>query len=411
MNYEFFIAKRLSQKIGHKGSVSNLTVKIASLSVALSILIMLVAISVGVGIQKEIRQKVSGIFGHLQIKAYEVEKSHMVTPVDKRQKFYPNIDGFEIKDLKHIQVYANKAGVIKTKDSFEGVILKGVGEDYHWQYFKEYMIEGKIPKYNSGRYNDSVMVSKKLTNSLKLKLSDKFNMYFFRKNKPPKIRSFVISGIFDTAFEDFDKNFIIGDLKHVQRLNKWKDYQVGGFEVFIDDFDALDPIAGEIYRNIDSELDVVTMKDTHGFLMSWIGLFDMNIMIIITIMVLVSGVNMITVLIVLILERTEMIGIFKALGMYNRNIRKIFLYNSLQIMLRGLFWGNIIGLSLLSMQKYFKWIQLPPKTYYVSTLPIAIDLVHILMINIGVVVFCLVMMLLPSYIISKIKPIKAIKFN
>ena len=411
MNYEFFIAKRLSQKSGHKGSVSNLATKIASISVAISVLIMLIAVSVGIGIQDEIRQKVGSIFGHLQIKAYEMEESHIADPVDKRQEFYPNIGEFGIKGLEHIQVYASRAGVVKIKDNFEGLVLKGVGEDYNWQHFKAYVVEGKIPLYNGKNYNDSVLVSQKTANSLRLKLADKFNMYFFRKDKPSKIRSFVVAGIFDTAFEDFDKNFVMGDMRHVQKLNNWKDHQVGGFELFIDDFDDLEPIAGKLYRNIDSKLDVVTMNDTHGFLMSWISLFDMNIIIIITVMVLVSGVNMIIVLIVLILECTEMIGLFKALGMYHRSIRKIFLYNSLQIMLKGLFWGNLIGLSLLYMQKYFKWIKLPSKTYYVSDLPIAIDFVHVFAVNIGIVVLCLAMMLFPSYIISKIRPVKAIKFN
>lgn len=410
MNYELFVAKRIISGQEHKSSISSPIIKIAIAAISLGVIIMMIAIATGAGLQDKIRSKMSGFKGHIQITNYDNNNSDIsIIPVNKNQNFYPNFS--TVEGIKNVQVFANQVGLIRTKTDFEGIVFKGVSTDYDWSFFQEYLIEGKLPDFNQKRTRD-VLLSKTLMNRLQLSLNDTINVTFFKneRSKLPSNRKLVITGIYNTGFLEFDKNMMIGDLRQVQGLNKWNENQVGGFEILLDNFDDLPKKWKEVYQEIDATLDAQTIISSYPAIFEWIQLFDNNIWFIIIIMILVAGINMVTALLVLILERVQMVGILKAMGSSNWSIRKIFLYNASYLIFVGLFWGNIIGLTLLLLQKYFGFLSLDPETYYVSQVPVSIDLVTIIFLNIGTLVLCFLMLIIPSIIITKIQPSKSIRF-
>lgn len=372
---------------------------------------MMIAIATGVGLQEKIREKISGFNGHIQITNFDNNNSEIsLVPISTEQDFYPEFN--LVSGVESIQVFATKAGIIKTKTDFEGVVVKGVGADYNWSFIEDYIVKGTAPNY-TGKVSTEVMLSEHIANRLQFKIGDEFNTFFIKSNpnKAPSVRVFKLVGIFNSGMKDFDESVLFADIRQVQRLNKWKSTEVGGFELFIDDFDKIQQKGNEIYAETPSELNTTTIIQKFPSIFEWVKLFDNNIMLIIIIMVLVAGINMITALLVLILERTQMIGILKALGSSNWSIRKVFLYNASYIILRGLFWGNLIGLSILLIQYYFGVLTLDPETYYVKEAPVYIDFGYILLLNLGTLLLCLIMLILPSYVITKISPVKAIKFD
>ena len=410
MNYELFVAKRIIANKDYKSSISSPIIKIAITAIALGLIIMMVAVATASGLQQKIRDKMSGFKGHIQITNYDNNHSDVSTvPISKNQSFYPSFKNIE--GIKNVQVYANKTGLIRTETSFEGIVFKGVSIDYDWTFFKEYLLEGKLPNFNQKRTRD-VLLSKMLVDRLQVRLNDTIRISFFMADvkKPPSTYKLVISGIYRTGFVEFDKNVVIGDLREVQRLNKWDADQVGGFEVLIDDFDELQEKRNHIYGAIGSTLDAQTIASNYPTIFEWIELFDNNTWFIISIMILVAGINMITALLVLILERIPMIGILKSLGSTNWSIQNIFLYNALYLILKGLLWGNGIGLLILFLQHQFGMISLDPENYYVSKVPVYIDFISILLLNFGTLVLCFLMLILPSMIITKIQPSKSIRF-
>ncbi|WP_439128050.1 ABC transporter permease, partial [Polaribacter sp.] len=288
---------------------------------------------------------------------------------------------------------------------------KGVSSDYDWSFFKDYLVAGKLPDFHQKRTRD-VLLSQTIINRLQLKLNDTITTTFLKTtaSKLPSNKKYVVTGIYNSGFAQFDKNIMIGDIREVQRLNKWTENQVGGFEVLLDTFDDIEEKTEEIYGEVSSTLNAKSIVETYPTVFDWIQLFDNNVWFIIGIMILIAGINMITALLVLILERVQMIGILKALGSNNASIRKVFLYNATYLILKGLFWGNLIGLLIIGIQYYFKLITLNPETYYVATMPVHISLGTILLLNIGTLVLCVLMLIIPSYIITKINPSKSIKF-
>ena len=410
MNYELFIAKRIIAGKKYKNSISSPIIKIAITAIALGIIIMLIAVATGAGLQYKIRDKMAGFKGHIQIVNYDDNNSEVsTTPIKKNQDFYPKFQN--ISGIKNVQIFANKAGILRTKTDFEGIIFKGVSTDYDWSFFKEYLIEGKIPDFNQSRTRE-VLLSQTIINRLHLKLGDTILATFLktRMSKLPSNKKYIISGIYNSGFAQFDKSVMIGDIREVQKLNKWSENEVGGFEVLLDDFDEIEEKGYQIYNQTGSTLNSKTIVDAYPNVFDWIKLFDNNIWFIIAIMIVIAGINMITALLVLILERVQMVGILKALGSNNTSIRKIFLYNASYLILKGLFWGNIIGLSIIGIQYFFEVISLNPETYYVSTMPVYISILAIVLLNVGTLFLCFLMLILPSYIITKIEPSKSIKF-
>ncbi|RRQ49254.1 ABC transporter permease [Maribacter algicola] len=413
MNLEYFIAKRLITGKEHKISISAPIIKIAIAAIAIGVVMMLIAIATGVGLKHKIREKVTAFNGHIQISNYDNNRSEVsVSPVSTKQDFYPRFT--DVDGIRHVQAVATKGGIIRTEDTFEGIIAKGVGEDYYWTPINEFLVAGTLPDY-TGELNSEVLISQLTANRLKLGIGDSFFTFFLRDddtNKMPNQRKFVISGIYDSGFEEIDNRYIFIDIRHIQQMNKWADDEVGNFEVLLDNFDDIDAKNNEIYSKTVSYLNTTTLMDKYYKIFEWIGLFDFNIALIIGIMIIVGGINMITALLVLILERTPMIGILKALGTTNWSIRKVFLYNAAYLIGIGLFWGNLIGLGFIWVQDRYRVFKFPnPEEYYIEYIPVHINLITVLLLNIGVLFLCLLMLLIPSYIITKISPVKAIRFE
>ena len=417
MNLEFFIADRLIRKSERKNNISAPIIKIAIAAIAIGLIMMIISVATGVGLQQKIREKVSAFNGHIIISNFIDNQSQVsLDPISTNQDFYPKFTS--VAGVKHIQAVASKAGIIRTEKSFEGIVFKGVGKDYDWNNLKEYIKQGRIPELKSN-LNNEIIISEYLANRLELNVNDKCNTFFMKEgeNKLPNLRSFKIVGIYNSGFQEFDATYILGDIRHIQRMNKWLPNQVGSFEVFVNDFTQISQIGPEVYNNtINKEdptkaLDTQTIAQKYYYIFEWLKLFDFNILVILIIMIVVATINMVVALLVLILERTQMIGILKSIGANNWTIRKIFLYNATHLIVKGLLWGNIIGVGLLLIQKYFGIVKLNPENYYVNTAPVDINILYILLLNLGTVLVCLAVLLIPSYIITKISPVKAIKFT
>ncbi len=413
MNYEFFIAKRIIKAKQYKSSVSATIIKIAIAAIAIGLVMMMVAIATGMGLQKTIQEKVAAFNGHIQISNFDNNDSEVsLVPVDSKQPFYPAFT--QVSGVKHIQAVATKAGIIRTEKTFEGVLAKGVGTDYNWDAFKDFLKEGRLPDVTGKRENREVLISTYLARRLELKLGDTFKSLFLKENtnELPNERTFEIVGIYESGFQKFDANVMLVDIRHIQRMNKWNTEQIGNFEVFLDDFDRIQQREDEIYSVIPPNLDTQSVTSKFPFIFEWISLFDVNIFLIIGIIIIVGGINMITALLVLILDRTPMIGILKSLGSSDWSIRKIFLYNAAYLITIGLLWGNIIGISFIWIQRTFGLLKFPnPEQYHTAIIPTHIEVWHILALNVGTLVLCVLMLLIPSYIITKITPVKAMKFQ
>ena len=406
LNTELFIARRILSK--NKANFSRPIVRIAILSIGLGLTVMFVAVAILTGFQKEVREKVIGFGAHIQISHYDENSSLETKPISMHQDFYPSLE--TVKGIRHIQVYATKAGIIKTADQIQGIVLEGIGPDYDVSFFSNKIIAGHfLHLSDTGKTND-VLISKNLASLLKLHLNDDIRMYFI-SGTTTLGRKFHIAGIYETGLEEFDKVYVLCDIRHIQKLNNWQPDEVGGFEVILDNFNDLGKMGKYVYRKIGMTLDAKTIRDLYPQIFDWLDLQDINVLIILVLMVLVSGITMISTLLILILERTNMIGILKALGMPNRGIRRVFLINAVYIIGQGLFWGNLVGATLCILQQKYGIITLPQESYYVSVVPVNLELWNILLLNAGTVVVCLAMLLLPSFVTSRISPVKAIRFS
>lgn len=411
MNLEFFIAKRIITAKSDKSNASKRIIKIAVTAIVISMLMMIVSVGTGLGLQKKIKEKIASFNGHVMINRFDENESLVsLHPISTEQTFYPKFQN--VSGISHIQAVAVKAGIIRTEKTFEGILFKGVGKDYQWNQLSEYLIQGRLPKIKEDLTNE-VLLSKYLVERLELRLGDTFSTYFMKENtnQMPNLRVFKLVGIFDSGFQEFDQSYLIGDIRHIQKMNKWQPSQVGHFEIFLEDFSAIETKGKEIYHQTPSDLNTQTIEEKYISIFEWLKLFDFNIMVILVIMTAVATINMVVALLVLILEKTQMIGILKALGYSNTGIRKIFLYQAVYLIGKGLFWGNLIGLLLLFVQSYFGIIQLDPASYYVNTAPVYIEWWHIGILNLGTAFICLLILLVPSYLISRISPASAIRYS
>ncbi len=405
MRTELFIARRTLSK--SKANFSRPIVRTAIAAIALGLAVMFVSIAILNGFQKAVRSKVIGFSGHIVITRFDENSSLEPQPVSIKQEFYPSIE--KHPGIRHIQVFATKGGIIKSADQIEGAILKGAGKDYDWTFFRSRLVEGRLPELpDSGKSND-VLVSKYLCSALNLKLGDDIRMYFI-SGQNTLGRKFRICGIYETGLEEFDKVYVICDIRQIQKLNNWEPDEVGGFEILVDNFNDLDKIGDYVYTRVGFSLDAKTIRQLYPQIFDWLDLQDINVLIILVLMILVAGITMISTLLILILERTSTIGILKSLGMRNRGIREIFLYNAAYIIVKGLLWGNAIGLGLCLIQQKWGIIKLPEESYYVPVVPISLDLWTILLLNLFSFLACLLMLIVPSFVITKVSPVKAIRF-
>ncbi|MBN2667120.1 MAG: ABC transporter permease [Bacteroidales bacterium] len=414
MNLPYFIARRLIRGRTEKTSFSRPINVIAIVGIAMGLAVMIIAVAVLTGFKQQIRDKIVGFGSNIQILNFDSNLSLETIPVSDTQAFIPRIR--EMDGIKHVQVFATKAGIIKTTEAIQGVVLKGVGSDFEWDFFRSSIIDGTVFSVSDTGRTNEVIISKKISDMLRLKTGDSFAMYFVQD--PPRSRRFTVSGIYETSLEEFDKMYVFCDIGHIKRLNGWTDDQVSGFEIFIDDFDRLDEMTLAVrnqvgYRLLEEEtkFKVTNIRLRYPQIFDWLNFQDMNVFIIITLMLLVAGFNMISGLLIIILEKTNMIGVFKALGSDNGTIRKIFLYQAGWLIAKGLLWGNIIGLGLAFLQLKTGIISLDPSSYYIKTVPVNMELSHILLLNIGTMIIIILMLLVPSQLISRITPVKAIRYD
>jgi lipoprotein-releasing system permease protein len=414
MNLPYFIAHRLIKGRREGTSFSRPINVIAIVGIAMGLAVMILAVAILTGFKKQIREKVVGFGSHIQIINFDSNLSFETTPISDTQKCIQKIR--QIPGVEHMQVFATKAGIIRTDEDIQGVVLKGIGSDFDWSYFKSNMVDGSVFTVTDTGRTDKVIISKKISDMLRLKTGDSFAMLFIQD--PPRMRKFTISGIYETSLEDFDKMYVFCDIGHIKRLNGWRDDQVSGFEVFIRDFDKLDEMTAEVRDAIgykiteeDTKFRVTNIRIKYPQIFDWLNFQDINVIIIILLMLIVAGFNMISGLLILILEKTNMIGVLKSLGAEDITLRRVFLYQAAYLIGKGLLWGNFIGIGLAYLQLKTGVIKLDPSSYYIKTVPVNLELTQILLLNAGTMAAIIIMLLVPSQLISRITPVKAIRFD
>ena len=418
MNFELFLAKKIhfSKEKGDNKRVTPPVVRIAMAGIAIGLAVMIIAVAVVVGFKKEVRDKVIGFGGHIQLSNFDNNVSYESVPIavgDSLRNVLETTEG-----VKHIEVYATKPCIVKTETDFQGVVMRGVSADFDATFFRKHLVEGQMITIDTAKSNNDVLLSRTIAKMLRLKCGDSFLAYFVDNNQQVRPRKLTISGLYDTGFADYDKLFVICDIRLVQRINDWDDDMVSGVEIFIRDFNRIDELTEKLYFSLISHQDrfgntyfVRSVKELNPMIFNWLGVLDSNVVIILTLMILVSGFTMISGILIIILERTNMIGILKALGQQNVSIRKVFLYVSFFLIIKGMFWGNIIGVTFCLLQSHFGWLKLDPATYYLDSVPVDLNIFTLILINICTLVVSMIMMLAPSYLISKIEPARSIRFE
>ena len=407
MNVDYFISKRLFTTKEKNNNHTRPILRIVIFAIALSLTIMILFLSVVKGFKENISDKIIGFNSHISLMSYGSYESYEKEPINKNPELLANLSSDN--NIKHIQSFATKAGILKNDQEILGVVLKGVDTDFNWNFIENYLTKGTVFKVIDSVSINQIVISKNIANKLNLDVNDHVLMYFVQD--PPVIRKFLVTGIYDTDFSDFDNLMIYSDIKIIQKLNRWNKNQIGGYEIQINDLDLLDKTTKKVYDEIDYNLDARNIKETNAQMFDWLDLQDMNTLVVLILLFTVALVNIIIALLILVLQRTKMIGILKALGCRNWIIRKIFLFNTLYLCAKGLFWGNVIGLSLAFLQKQFKIIGLNPDAYYMSTVPISIDFVNIVLLNLSILFLCWISLLIPSIIIARINPIRSINYS
>lgn len=433
MNVEWFIATRVARSSGK--SFSRVIIRIAVVAVALSVAVMILTTALIRGFKHQISDKIFGFWGHIHITSADVGRSIVETrPVSIEQDFYPSLDtigrlnyleqrelfGYELPfqwprqtrgGIRHIQVFALKPGIIKAGDQIEGIILKGVGPDFDWSFLEQYLVKGRPLSLDADAPSREVLISQQTADRLKLDTADQFIVHFVERNQQIR-RRFKVAGIYKTGLEEYDRRFALVDIRVIQQLMGWDSTQVAGFEIFLDDIRDLDVFTEYIYYEVlPNDLWAETIREKFPSIFEWLELQDINEIVIIVLMLIVSVLNMVTMLLILILERTNMIGILKALGHTNWGIRKIFLYYAAWIIGMGLLWGNLVGLGLAFLQQQFGLIRLSEADYYLKVAPIELDFWVIAAINVGTLIVILLFLLLPSWLVARISPVRAIRFR
>ena len=410
MKFETYMASRFRKSYTYKNTVSSPIIKISVFSIIIGIVMMIISVSSSVGLQKTIETKISSFFGHISISNFENNTSFSsISPISLSldyKKLHNN------SEIIHVQNVAYKSGLIVNKNSFEGVVFKGISSDFNWSSFSKYIRKGKILTINE-TVSNQVIISEYLSKKLSLNLNDKFKATFFKPNSSsiPNERIFEVSGIFSSGLIEFDETYFIGDIKHIQKMNKWNSNQFGNVEIFLKNYSQLEKVSNQLYKKTSAEINVLSIVNRFPEIFNWMALFDINVLLIIIIMILVGGINMITALLVTVLEKTSIIGVLKTLGSSNKSMRTIFLINGAYLISLGLVIGNFIALGLIFIQNYTGFIKLDPDTYYVSELPFDFNLMTLLILNISVLLFCFTMLIIPSFIISKISPSESIKIK
>ena len=416
-NTELFIARRIFFTKGTSGKFSESIISFAVFGIAFGLFVMILSVAIVTGFKKEVRNKVIGFGSHIQLVNFDSNSSYETVPISKDQKWLQEIR--DLKGTKNLQCFATKPGIVKTDEDIHGIVLKGVGTDFDWTFFKENLVEGSLFSVSDSIKTDNVLISKQVALLLKLKVGDPLYTYFLNEEtKVQKMRRFTICGIYSTSLEEFDRLFVLADISHVRKLNDWKSDQISGFEISIINFNDLDQITHDIrlitlsYTTEDKAvIRPIAITTKYPQIFDWLNLLDMNVWIILGLIILVAGFNMVSGLLILILERITMIGVLKAVGFENWSIRKIFIYISSFLIFKGMFWGNVAGISFCLIQAKFGLFKLDPGSYYLDIVPVNLKIEHLLLLNAGTIGITLLMLLVPSWYISRIDPDKAIRFD
>lgn len=409
MKFPIYFSKKIAFSKDNKNNLSRVIVFIGRLSVALGVIVSLITVSTGLGSKKAIESRLANFSGHISIKSTRSNSSYNSSVLNKGELKLNDIKNLE--EVSGTQSYATVSGILRTEDNFDGVILKGVAKDFDAERFQDFMVSGEIPKFTEEGYNNQVILSQKIADDLHLKAKDSIVAIFSKEDQKPIYRKFEIAGIYKTDIKMIDDLFIIGDINHVRKIQDMAKDDVGGVDVFLKNSSYIDEVFPKIEKLIGYKNFAEKATDKYPQIVDWIGLFDTNIGLIITILLIVVVINIIMVLLILIIERTNSIGMLKTLGATNGQIRAVFINYTLLIMVPGLIFGNVIGIGLLLIQRFFEIIKLNPENYYVSTVPVDLNPVYIIAISVGILAVSALALILPSYLISKISPVKAIKYN
>ena len=405
MKFEFFISKRIAKKT--TGSFSASIIKIATVAVALSTFIMILAACIVNGFQNELEKKIFGFWGHIQIVDYNTNNFNDAIPVE-RSDTLENIFNL-LPNIKSYHQFASKAGILKSKTQIEGIVLKGIGTDYDWDFLNSKIIEGKALEIRPDDTTRNIIISQILANRLQIKVGDQIKFYYIKKSTRGK--KLHVQGIYHTGMEEYDKLYCFADIKQIQHLNKWNKNLISGYELFVKDLNYLDRTDEVLFKSLPLQLRSHTIKNLFPTMFDWIDLTVRNKYIILTLVIIVTAFNMMTVLLILVLERTNMIGILKALGAQDWSIQKIFIINVSYITSIGLLIGNALAIGFALIQKNTGLIKLPEKSYYLSQVPISIDIPTILLLNSIAISSILLILILPTLVVKKINAIKAIRFD
>lgn len=412
--FSLFIAKRIYRSEEGGKQVSRPAIIIAMVGVALGLAVMILSIAVVVGFKKEVRGKVTGFGSHIQLTNFEGVRSYETKPIAADDSIFRAL--YQYPEVKHVQRYSTKPGIIKMDDAFQGMILKGVGQEFDASFFQNHLVEGEIPLFSDTAASNQILISKPLASKLKLKLGDKVYTYYIEGEV--RARRFTVKGIFQTNFSEYDNNFLLTDIYTVNRLKGWNPDQISGLEIQVKDFDLLDETTYAIAINTDRKQDrygepfyVRNIEELNPQIFGWLGMLDLNVWVILILMIGVAGFTVISGLLIIILERTNMIGILKALGANNLTIRKVFLWLSVFLIGKGMLLGNILGLGLYFVQVHFGVFKLDPETYFVDTVPMSLNVWIYLLLNIGTLIVSVIMLIGPSYLITRIEPANSMRYE
>lgn len=405
MNLYRFLSKRI-HKAG-KDSFSTVVTQISIISIALGLAIMIISFAILDGFKKNIQEKIFSFSSHILVTKYDLHKSYEESPLSKNWKLYKN--NKLIPEVSHMQVFSHKPGLLKTDEEVMGVVLKGVDKDFNIERFSKNIVKGNFITLGDSAYSPEILVSKRIAYKMRLDVGDTVIMYFVQN--PPRFRKLVVKGWYETGLEEFDELIIIGDIRINQKLNGWPDTLVGGFEIFIKDFKKLDKTAEKVFEIMDYDMQLEKITDKYIQIFDWLTLLNRNVLIFLVLILFVASFNMVSTIFIMIMERTNMIGMLKALGATNKQVQWVFIYNGVNILIKGMLYGNIAGIGFCALQYYFKLIPLDEENYYMTTVPIEWDWLIIAGLNVLTFILITLILIIPIMVIAKIKPIKAIRFD
>jgi lipoprotein-releasing system permease protein len=405
LGFELYFAKRIIR--GGKNSFSKPIIRISIVAISLGIAMMTISLAIVEGFQEEIEKKVVGFGSHIQVTNYQSKGMLEGKGISRKRAAFEEIKAIE--GVEHLQAYAYKGAILQANETNYGAVLKGVSYDYNWDFFSQYLIAGERLEPDSQKVDQGVILSEHIANKLQLKLGDDLLIYFAQQ--PARLRKLKIKGLYNTGLGEMDEQIVLIDLAHIQKINGWEEHVVGGIEVLIQDLNDIETLNEQVYQKVDYDLSTHPITETRPDIFNWLELQDVNVIIIISLLVLVCGIDMISALLILILEKSKLIGILKAIGAKNNSIRKIFIYHAAYLIIAGLVIGNFLGIGLSLLQENLGFMRLPKEAYFIDQVPIKLNFGKLLLLNLGTLAACLLMLLIPSNIVASISPVKTLRFD